>query len=188
VPTRQTILRRHRRRIQERDRRFFSLTAAERRLAIAREALEQEAAGVLAPSHGEGNGYLTPSDWRRRGDFYVGQAQDVADRVPVCHCCQLGAALLVSMQLFDRAPKGESLADLAGLPHRRVPYLREHFPSDQIEMLEIAFEQDALHSDGFATAEQRNAAMVFGLRYGDPRERFRAIWQNVIDNNGDFTP
>ncbi len=125
-----------------------------------------------------------------------------------CEVCAIGAACVAAVGLYDNAPE---LEDEWGEERRYGPryvedttmrdVLSRWFSRRQLGLIECAFERSTgfVHSVEHSTAGAR--AKNFGLRVAEaeggddwantPEKDelvLRAIWQNVIDNNGTFKP
>lgn len=97
-----------------------------------------------------------------------------------CGVCAVGAAAVGLVKRFDQ----EKITKLSG--YRTALKL---FPYGMLHNMETAFEVDHL----IGRADMRghvneSAARKFGVRYKNPNARLEAIFQNIIDNDGDFKP
>lgn len=99
-----------------------------------------------------------------------------------CGVCAVGAAAVGLVKRFDN----EKITDLSG-----YNTAMKLFPWEMLHNMETAFEVDHL------IGEQRpevvdyianNPAQSFGVKYANPDTRLKAIFQNIIDNDGDFVP
>lgn len=116
-----------------------------------------------------------------------------------CQVCALGACFLSHIRLFDNITfkdvDCENIEDLVAnddgyivfdIPWRAVyKPLSEYFDRDNLLLIETAFERDKGFSE--LSGIEADAAELFGRRYSDPRERLRAIMENIIKHNGTFT-
>ena len=98
-----------------------------------------------------------------------------------CRVCAIGALFIAHVLREDRCRfntdfgKSEIVLQLANV-----------FSASQLNLIEAAFE--CWHSPMRANPELV-VATNFGLRHGtDPKDRLRAIMQNIVDNRGTFRP
>jgi hypothetical protein len=114
--------------------------------------------------------------WSKEADL-----GDVADQVAVqCVVCVKGAALISRARLYDAVP-----ADVVDIGQSRInAYLADEFDEETLELIEAAFECSCSFGTGAARPEYVRGAAVFGMNYKHPRDRARAILENVIRNNG----
>jgi hypothetical protein len=159
---------------EERNAAFRKLSRKERRTAIARDVVAQLDAGrYLAKArayfkvrHGVAEKF--DGDVQR-----IGAARDVS-----CSVCALGAGAVSRARLGDQVAvdEGESLDAYEAL--------RCAFSDVELYRMECAFELWTMYDD----AGRNDEPSSFGARFQSPRQRLRAIWQNVIDNGGKFCP
>lgn len=110
--------------------------------------------------------------------------QEYVDKVQKADCkvCAVGAAVMSKARLFDNVP-----ADVVVVADDIHGHLFDVFDENTVALMECAFEQ----SDSFSTGQSEKhleAAIEFGERYEDDKERLRAIMKNIIENNGKFKP
>lgn len=115
-----------------------------------------------------------------------------------CQVCAIGAALISRARLFDSVNvqkvfktslffyNDNQVVD-ANVSELRSN-LDEIFGREQVALLEAAYELRRWYNDFDIDEQLVQDAISFGMRYDDRRERLRAVWQNVIDNDGIFTP
>jgi hypothetical protein len=166
--------------ISERNERFEALTPAERRVSIAIDVREQLRMKRLIAAEGT---YLSPAEDTTYDVRWTG-AQDSVDRLPQCHVCAIGAIFVAAGQLFDRMPSG-SLD--AAIGFAKYGYLRNFFSSEQLQLIEAAFECNLMFAED-AGAKQAADAMMFGESFDDETERMDAIFTNIMANGGTFIP
>lgn len=174
--------------VADRNARFDALTPAERRMAIAREVLDLTSRRVLVPRQGH---YVDNVDGCYDINLY-GPAQKVADNPKLrCNVCQIGAAVVVAVKLFDRVPGEHSMLGSLATPSLREDYLDRFFSREQQALMECAFETDTSFRHYMTPSlelEAAEKAVAFGNRYEGELPRFRAIWRNVLRNGGTFIP
>jgi hypothetical protein len=154
------------------------------RVAIAQDTIEQ--LGTLEVTRGT---YLTRYTWSEKIP-YEDQAQQHIDKISKdCYVCALGACFLSYIRLFNDV----KVSDLVRGDRQEDLYLystssfiksrlSQYFTHDQLLLIEAAFE-------GWRVADYCSEQVCdFYDKHPDPKERLRAIMQNVIDNNGEFIP
>lgn len=126
------------------------------------------------------------------------QLQTVQDEIlRNCGVCALGACFLSHIRLFDNI----TLNDIGygNLPAYIVDdseleldvgfrpvfdTLAQYFDKDNLALIETAFECSAGFWDG--EVPKGEAAELFGRAYRKPKDRVRAIMENIIKNRGMF--
>lgn len=101
-----------------------------------------------------------------------------------CESCALGSLFVSLVNKHNDLTFGQFFKT-GNKPHK---YLGKFFDSDQIELIETAFEQDLYYSSDHIDESQREAAMDFGQDYDDEKDRLVAILNNIIENDGEFFP
>lgn len=157
---------------------FSRLSKAAKRVAIAKDVIQQIKAGQFAIETGVwaevNNNNAISSD--------VNQNMLLGRREPLkCNCCAVGAAFLSSMRLFNVAEFNEQVSE-----EYAFDQLERYFTYNQLRLIEQAFEIDegACHPDG----PESDRAIELGRKYSDETERALAIFQNIVRNKGTFTP
>ncbi len=152
------------------------LTTAEKRVAIAKDALAQIAVKKFVVE--TGNTYVGVKKLPN-GATSGNQLQDELKKIPKCTVCALGACFLSSVRKFNDIKTADVLfsnefaantmeADGASVK----VHIEKYFSCDQRQMIENAFE---------------------GWSYGWPAkttdtQRLTAILKNIIKNEGTFKP
>lgn len=166
---------------------FHRLTAAQKRVAVARDAIAQLNQGRFIADHGH---YIS-LDRKTTEAEVIDQKLLTSRKQITCRVCVTGAAALSYIRKFNRKTlPGEFCMsqDVAGI-------LSKVFTPAQLGLMEIAYEGQ-LHGMHF-TCPDFNA----GQRAEDFREKYKggtyaqadndrvvAIFQNIIDNKGTFKP
>ena len=152
-----------------------TMTPAEQRVAIAKDALAWIEAGALKPRTGA---YVSPTHDFNLGDF----GKQLRDTVlGQCVTCALGAMFIAKAVRFDECPvTGVSTFFGSNVRMR----LAQHFEIKQIGLIEAAFECCPSYSPLLDPA----AAVRFGRKYRSDRNRLTAILCNIIANDGTFVP
>lgn len=127
-------------------------------------------------------------------------------RQHTCVVCAKGAVLWAAIDRFDQVKLGELYATPEHLGNFKLiidqdtpakEWLMRWFPSEQLALMEAAFEGSPTCSDDaeslhFSDPDGPNplvdAAVEFGRKYDKADDRLRGILQNIVDNNGDFVP
>lgn len=156
--------------------RFARTSAADKRVAIAKDVLIQIKAGQFEVQRGTWAA-LIDSEL----DLTTVNKESLLGRTVVlpplrCNCCAVGAAFLSSMRLFNVGQFDEVASqDYA------FKQLGKYFSKEQLKMIENAFELGACLSGEDGPKE-------FGERYSNDTERAVAIFTNIVNNKGDFIP
>lgn len=169
--------------IEESNKNFQNLSDAKKRVAIAKDALEQ----VLAKKYKVKTGqYVT----------FLGSGSPVAKSeeldVPVacnlqdvkCQVCARGA-LFVSALRKDASIGPEYISNDENLGNDDIQMTEDqYFSREQLDLIESAFEVDQFCDD--APEEMAMAAELYGRSLGNKDERLVAILKNIIRNKGEF--
>lgn len=155
----------------------------EKAVAVAKDVVAQldDPTSTMRPSHG---GYfITPF----MPDDCNLQERDLRDYLPQiheagCRVCALGAAMLSKARLYDDVP-ASTLVLTGALKVEHA--LDGIFGRETVDLAEIAYEGHVVRHTQLST-DRIHRAVDFWRKYERPRDRMRAIWQNVIDNNGEF--
>ena len=103
-----------------------------------------------------------------------------------CAACALGCYMIAWVRRFNK----EKVMNMDGMSRKSiVDRLKSVFSNHQMDLIEAAFERtcenDFIALDRDDVAE---AALSFGHRFPDDRDRLRAIMENIVENGGDFIP
>lgn len=102
-----------------------------------------------------------------------------------CTCCAVGAACASVIRIFNHAEVEMGyISDV----HEAFRILERYFSRRQIDMIEGAFEQRTGSERTEAGFEEYTRATTFGNRYVDADKRAKAIFSNIVKNNGTFKP
>ncbi len=165
---------------RERNAKFNALSPKAKRKAIARDVLEQlKAKAYLA----------TPGTYFRLDDALStdeslglgvssSELQEKLNGGERCSVCAVGAAFASRSRLGNRVSYDKGIHDS----------LLGAFSKQQIDMLESAFEQTAMITYYSVDHDDIDRAVRFGCRFRNDTNRMRAIFQNVLDNDGEFVP
>lgn len=175
---------------------FEALSAAEKRVAIASDALKQLQGEVIIAMNGEYLLDLTLSDESR---IWVGEDLEVtlSSRTQCC-VCEIGGLFcgLVHLQYGRREARVGGYHENRAYEEDLRAALYPYFTPRQLTLMESAFEtttmvdhrDDAFYNEGGCSFCQVRDAIEFGKFYDSCSDRFAAILQNVIDNGGEFCP
>lgn len=182
--------------IAEKNALFESMTPAQRRVAIATDALQRVGKDYISTT-GEYMRMHTRfniNQYDMENDDLCSVLENCKDE---CTVCARGALFLSAVLTFDRC-KLSSFADQRDSTftirlHGRLENLAVHeniyFDHYQIGLIERTFEcyttstSDAMRD---LTEEDEDAARQYGETLGNSHERLVAICQNIIDNRGEF--
>ncbi len=127
------------------------------------------------------SGFLTPAVGAYVDDNY--SAED-------CQACALGAMFCVLVA--DAEAREVSTLETAHEQLKIIrPLLLDHFSSEQLGLVECAFEGCSGYYEGELTEEMPDdlsMALDYFSDYPDEAERLVAIMQSIIDNEGTFVP
>lgn len=162
---------------------FTRLTAAQKRVAIAKDAIKQLVAGRFLASRGT---YISDN-----GMYYTDHnrhiSQDTVGKrtFKPCRVCQIGQAIVSGIRLFNRLEIDTNTVSGSDL-HREM---RRWFTRRQTNLLETAFERRSLgRRIGIWDTGCFDAVNFGGNKCRTPRALSIAIWKNVIRNKGTFIP
>lgn len=174
---------------------------AQARVLIARDVLKGLRARKLKPTPGVYVRY--PSRVEKKIQA-APVGQDVRGVVGqgACEVCAIGAAVVAKIHRFDQVKiRAEERWDALVCRYistgRGGGFFRNHgavediFPLEMLNQMEEAFEVDDSINELKLGELQRydlSYAQEFGVKRKDPTKRLRAIFQNIVDNGGDFVP
>lgn len=197
------------RRVKDRERSFKKMTPEKRRMAIARDVIEQVRRKRIVPESGtwcevnDGDGLLKNSLPIEVTEET--QLQTVLAGLP-CSACAVGSLFACAVLRKDDLPlsdvgSGVTSVDIEGMNEYNdaievnpgdfsacAAYMDDIFDEDQLLLMEAAFEQG-----GTQGWEQHNLggytdACEFGGGFEDDEDRLLAIMENVLANKGTFVP
>ena len=206
TPT-QPDLKRLRKRIKDRERRFKAATPAGKRVMIAKDVLEQLDTRWLKARR---NSWLI-SESNLLTDHYITEHTKNTDlqeeilKLPSCTACAVGAMFACAVRRADdltledmryKSPDGSYVSPYADFGwDGLVRYLSRWFSYGQLKMIEHAFERGSggsgLSDEEFSDPDfmiNHNASVVFGSKFVNDTERMVAIMQNIIKHKGEFRP
>lgn len=182
---------------------FRALSPEEKRVAIARDAIAQIHEGRYRALRGIYFNLPFDPEYRNR------ELRDVLSVAPTCTVCGLGACFASVIRLDDALVVNAAEQVLYGqvLNYNKGDgamgdRLKEFFTEYQLDLIECAFEMDDSNADsleldhddddGYVEGSDQGAAdeaIGFGKRHGNnPDERLIAILENIVANDGTFTP
>jgi hypothetical protein len=163
---------------------FNKLSKQQKRIAVAKDALQQLLKGKFRPYMGE---WVTTS-FRNARKYSGRQLCDVMDEIG-CRCCQLGALFLSDVRFRnDFKVVNRVNAQIAGYgPNglNEINRLADYFSEDQLRLIEIAFERGG---GLYVPHDYEYSAVDFGKKYRSAKGRMIGILTNVINNDGVFVP
>jgi hypothetical protein len=195
------IVSQHNRQVSRTNKAFQALSPAEKRVYIARDVLAQIAMKKLVPTSGvwltSDTELFTKNDVAKDPEL-----QDLLKKTKQCEGCAIGGMFMCAVQVADQL----KISNLEGVKEFKddvkfedadprfafldsdiqqedaFKYLRRFFSSNQLAMIETAFEKDG---DACHTGD---ASANFVKQINDPSERMQLIMQNIIVNKGTFRP
>lgn len=187
--------------IEEANARFKKLSAADKRIEIARDVIAQIKSAKYKAAMGVYVATASPiydddlmHGYSNKGDETEREKQlcEVFQDMPKCTVCARGAMFVSACRMFNHFSVGE-FADAGGTSDGADPdsfsdYEETFFTKKQVGMIESAFEKDTDFGYGREACSRKDslAAVLFGKQYGKAEERLTAIMQNIIKNEGDF--
>lgn len=161
---------------------FAKLTPAEKRVAIARDVIEQTVLGKFQAKQGTyaiTNNPLSHTDLNNDASLMYTRAER-------CTVCGIGGLFISAVCKADKLPVSELAKDIyetgdylevqGGSAHA---YLQQFFDGDTLNNIEGAFEQRNDFGGDWGCAE-------FAMDVEDDNDRLRLIMENIIVNNGEF--
>ena len=190
---------------------FRSMTAAERRVAIARDVIKHLRSGRLKSKPGV---YIKHTDSTKALIRDLNNNDELSDVLPAqCRVCALGGLMVATVDRFDackvslvnRQLHGPLRYDDSSINRYYHPhifslesddfagYLKKFFSARQLDIIEMSFEKwDRPEDDNLDAAKISvkvgKEAQNFGRKYGSPKIRMAAIMKNIIENDGTFRP
>lgn len=169
--------------IEESNKNFQNLSDAKKRVAIAKDALDQVLAKNYKVKTGQYVTFLgTGSPVEKSEELDVPVACNLQD--VKCQVCARGA-LFVSALRKDASIEPETLPSSDFLGNDEITETENnYFSREQLDLIESAFETDAFCDE--APEELAMAAVLYGMSLGNKDERLVAILKNIIRNKGEF--
>jgi hypothetical protein len=164
-------LRQELKRIGDRNRRFNGMTPERKRVTIARDTIAALKDKKFIATH---DGYLDD------------KSVDNGDKLPNNYKCQACALGGMFVGLTTRI-KNLTVKTHGRLRSQITAPLEEFFDVDQLKAIEYAYEQGCV-SQGNLDCDYAYKCESYGREYLDSSKRLIAIMQNIINNNGTFTP
>ncbi len=187
----QCDLRRLRKRIKDRERRFKKASPASKRVMIAKDVLSDIATRKLVARSGSwvNMAIFGPSDK---------ELQEILITKNECQVCALGAVFVCAAKRADDITVGEAY----GLNHGATVgwavldnYLSRFFERDQLILIEQAFEGGGGYFGEYGYGRRqgngvkgRDRATEFCGVNSSYEDRIVAIMRNIIKNKGEFVP
>lgn len=189
--------------IQHWNRKFQAFTAAQKRVAIAKDVLDQIEAKTITPKKGT---YVALKGVRGKG-FYELPVQENFDKVK-CTTCALGGLLTCMVKFTNDA----TMKDLdnpgmdydSGTENNLWKRLAKFFGKKQLFLIEHVFEnwtygmwdtyaKGQMAELGFKASDKDRQLVnkvnaTWGLYPKTAKDRMIAIMENIIRNNGTFKP
>jgi hypothetical protein len=175
---------------------FWAKSKEKQRIAVAEDVIKQVYLKFYAPTRGT---YLKVVNL----DYNI-KAKPKLDDVffdlnsagASCAVCGIGGCFASLVRLgnnmstktgFGKTPEIEEYDSIDDDKMRIL--LRKVFPSEQITLIECAFETSTSHSDDdYVDMKEREKAKDFGNKYENEKTRLIGIMKNIIKNKGTFKP
>lgn len=166
------------------------MTPAEARVVVAKDVLAELDAKTM---RGERGVYVDLFNGIRDLELIGADLREYIGLKP-CRVCAVGAAAVAFVRRFDGV-KIDGTEDDDGDTIAETPEAHEVanaiFPEHMRALMESAFEVDTWFAkSATGDAELAGRAADFGCDFGEGEEdaALRAIFQNIIDNGGEFRP
>ena len=155
-----------------------TMTPAEQRVAIAKDALAWIEAGALKPMPGV---FVSPVNVTESLSP-TGQLRDAV--LGPCEVCAIGAMFIAKAVRFDEVTTDQYRCGQFHEP------LRRHFDAKQLALIETAFEGQVYvwNEDARLSDAEKWAAHGFYAAHVGASSRLTAILRNIIANDGTFIP
>lgn len=171
---------------------FERMSPADKRRALARDALAWVEAGALVPTRGR---YLEPTDFDkyrivsdlRANPYHKLRDKELCDIVlGQCNACAIGALFVAKVATVDRCTVGH----WANECFVEADQLTDYFSQNQLALIECAFEGMARGPYKCILRQpQIEACVAFHCEHVDQEACMRAILQRIIDDrDGEFHP
>lgn len=193
-----------RREQRKRNREFEALGPAAKRVAIAKDVLDQLAAEryiATAGTYVETGVTVKPSQANA-------QVCDILDKATECNVCAIGSVFVSAVRLADKLTLNDMRFEFDSDWKTNKPeptpfgdfdagYLKQFFTKKQLNLMEACFEGVYCSGAGHAEVEDddHHTARLWydranAVYEGDDFEgnRLRLIMKNIVRNNGEFIP
>lgn len=186
--------RREAKRIKDRNYRFKKMSPERQRVTIAKDVIALLLAEEITAKKGvymELDNGIETKFWPDGGLSApldkTGKVQlhKLIESSETCDVCGIGACFVAAVRRADNL----QVKDLrfSGDDGAMRRYLQQWFSLDQISLIEAAFEKKFVYYAGNNT-QKGFRAEDFGKDYAEDGPRLQAIFQNIVDNDGEFIP
>lgn len=185
-----------------RNKKFWAMAKDKQCISVAKDVLKLLSEGFLKARKG------TYGEFRRIPRKYkVGDRSKIPDQADdliktlkkndaKCEVCGIGACFISLVNLGDNISTntmiGKRRSFYNGISDRTMRILlRKVFSSNQLTLIESAFEKNTTHNDtvsGYEIYDEKVDAACFGDQYISDAARLKAIMKNIIKNKGTFKP
>lgn len=181
--------------ISDRKRRFNNLSQKKQRIAIARDVIKMLKNNQIKASMNSGYFSAPGFDSLRISlNSFDKDVHVLVDSIR-CEVCALGGMLAATVMKVD-GMKFENIFYPELERNEVIAKLKNYFSINQLDLIESAYEMKPMgrfRTIGYVYTtvndDQCASAVNFGrLFYDGPFDRMIAIMQNIIDHNGTFTP
>ncbi len=195
--------------IDARNKAFKSLSKAEKRVAIAKDCIQQLELKKIRATQGTYFQAKVKLDSKEHTSlpYYSStpvtetvvdtdmQVQKVVQSMKSCNACALGTVFACTVGIANKLKindlnKDYESTQLDGIAFdgsTMYDYLRGFFTTKQLTMIECAFEKyDTMGERSEAGHANQLASALFGRKYPSAKARMIAIMKNVIKNGGEF--
>lgn len=182
------------REIARRNRIFRKANAAQKRVLIAKDVLEQLKAGKIKATRGcflrirSLSGLLTNRDAAYKESL---QATFLRGDIEQCEACADGALMLSCTLFNNKYSTGAPFYNLDVWINSKKSMknkLNVIFSRSQLRLIENAFEKGDGAFQKFKKTPEAKKAIQFGRRFSTPKNRLKEIMKNIVKNRGAFVP
>lgn len=177
---------------------FSSLSKPEKRVAIAKDVLQQIKIGKYIAETGSYIGGIKFIGGEYISDMENEDIQKNFKKIRKCEVCAMGACLMSVTKFANKLEFGDIGSSITELNNDKVKRLfASIFSPSQLLMIERAFEGDSggttvgcdvFDLDEYDFEKQIEKCDEFYKSYFEQEERLVAIMKNIIKNKGTFKP
>jgi len=188
-------------RIQASNAGFKRASKRQKRILVAKDAIEWVKLGLFDPVQGTYFEVERVGLNDRPSEFWKESPpkqlhEQILERVDedsnCCRACGIGGLLVAKCMRFDEVEVKTDLDVNFALPQRACSTgLEDLFSREQLAMIEVAFEvwkRPVMSAFAKLAESERIAAARFGGRFKSSKTRFIGIMNNIIKNDGTFKP
>lgn len=177
------------------NKRFWALPKSEQRIAVAKDVIKQLSTPLFKATSGNYFKVTNLKGFIKEPPSKMDELLSLFKRKKVqCNVCGIGACFAGLVRLGDKVLSedifGINISNYdGGNSFEMRILLRKVFTSEQLTLIECAFERETIHEDNTTVLYQKKyKAAEFGRQYKLDKGRLIAIMKNIIKNKGTFKP